>query len=195
VVIATLAIWEKMQSKGFFIEGKGLIEVVAATMILFVWIVFAIVAIVYAEVILEEDPEESACPGRVASSTDNIEQSTRKLSVAYQSVVIFFSFVLALLFLISTVRLTRMAKNMSKAKMFAIREGSLIVFTFLLRSVLFIIILAVDFASSIYMFITLFITEVLLIFLSELFFNWHVATSIAKALAPGGKSTSSSHSS
>lgn len=177
LVIGILGMWEKMQSKkGFFMDSRRGINVAICIAVAFVWAIFIIISIVYPIVILEQSPEMSPCPGRVASSTDNIEHSTRSLSVAYQSVVIFFSFVLAVLFLLSTLRFTRMVTTMSEARLFIIRLGALIVFTFLLRCIFFIIILAVDFASSIYMFIILFITEVLLIFLAQLSFNWKMMT-------------------
>ena len=61
------------------------------------WCLFAVVAIVYSEVILEDNEATSDCPGRV-EATSNIDAETRTLSIVYQSIVIAFTFILAVIF-------------------------------------------------------------------------------------------------
>ncbi len=61
--------------------------------------------------------------------------------------------------------------GVSSAKKFIFRIGAVIVSAFMLRCVLFIILLAVNFISDIYLFITLMITEVIMMFLVQLEFN------------------------
>ena len=60
---------------------------------------------------------------------------------------------------------------MAETKQFVVVIGAIFTFAFLLRSILFLIILAADFESSVYMFITLFITEVLMMTLLLIQFN------------------------
>jgi hypothetical protein len=64
----------------------------------------------------------------------------------------------------------------------------------MLRCVLFIILLAVNFISDIYLFITLMITEVIMMFLVQLEFNKKFFTSIvtgATSVMPSGANLSS----
>mmetsp|Transcript_42837 Transcript_42837/g.60065 ORF Transcript_42837/g.60065 Transcript_42837/m.60065 type:complete len:93 (+) Transcript_42837:274-552(+) len=51
---------------------------------------------------------------------------------------------------------------MASTKQFVIVVGGVFTVAFFVRSILFLIILAADFESSVYMFITLFITEVIM---------------------------------
>ncbi len=123
-----------------------------------------IVTVVYSEVALETPPYDP-CPGRVAPSWEEQDQITRKISISYYSVVIFFTVLIAALFFLTSVRLFRKtSEGVSDIRKFIMQIGSLIVSTFLLRSIFFIIILAVNFSSSVYIFVVLLITEVLLIF-------------------------------
>ena len=67
---------------------------------------------------------------------------------------------------------------------------------FMLRCVLFIILLAVDFISDIYLFITLMITEVIMMFLVQLEFNKKFFTSLATgatSVMPSGANLSSTN--
>mmetsp|Transcript_43049 Transcript_43049/g.60378 ORF Transcript_43049/g.60378 Transcript_43049/m.60378 type:complete len:140 (+) Transcript_43049:78-497(+) len=131
--------------------------------LVFVWSLWIVVTIIFAEVILEEDGS-SPCPGRVAPSYDQQEEDTRTLTIIYQSLVISVTFVLALIFFYYSFTLMSVSKNVSRSKRFVLVIGGVIVVSFFVRSLLFIILLAADFVSSIYMFITLMITEVLMMF-------------------------------
>mmetsp|Transcript_30414 Transcript_30414/g.47226 ORF Transcript_30414/g.47226 Transcript_30414/m.47226 type:complete len:540 (+) Transcript_30414:1054-2673(+) len=62
-----------------------------------VWGLWIIVTIVYSEVILDSD-SESACEGRVKTSHEGEEEDTRDLAIAYQSVIIFVTFILTAIF-------------------------------------------------------------------------------------------------
>ena len=124
----------------------------------------------YSEVILEEDAE-SPCPGRVAPNYDQQEEDTRTLTIVYQSLIISVTFILAFIFCYYSYNLIQLSKNVSKSKRFVMVIGGTIVFAFFVRCILFIIVLAVEFTSAIYMFITLMITEVLLMFFLQLQFN------------------------
>ncbi|MDP2439475.1 MAG: hypothetical protein Q8P67_27320, partial [archaeon] len=122
----------------------------------------------------------SPCPGRVASES-TIDTKIRNLSIAYQSIVITFIFLLALSFFLSA---SMLVKNVSRAHKSVKRAISIlkelfkstitIVLGFLLRCILFLIILAADFESSIYMFITLVITEIIVILLISILW-WRMA--------------------
>jgi hypothetical protein len=76
--------------------------------------------------------------------------------------------------------------------------GGVISFSFLLRCILFVILLAADFASSVYLFITLFVTEVLPMSILLILFNrFHFATLVSLASAstsPTSNNHSHSHS-
>ena len=67
---------------------------------------------------------------------------------------------------------------------------------FMLRCVLFIILLAVDFISDIYLFITLMITEVIMMFLVQLEFNQKFFSSLvtgATSVMPSGANLSTTN--
>ena len=80
--------------------------------LLCVWSLFMIVTIYYAEVILDQT-DESECPGRVKGSNEEVEEDTRTLSIIYQSIVIFFTFLLAIVFARQAFVLFRMTKSIS----------------------------------------------------------------------------------
>ena len=63
------------------------------------------------------------------------------------------------------------SEGSSKAKTFIFRLGAVIVTAFLLRCVLLLILLAIDLTSDIYLFITLMITEVLMMLLIAIELN------------------------
>ena len=67
----------------------------------------------------------------------------------------------------------------TKAKVFVFRLGVITVTAFLLRCILFIILLATDLTSDIYLFVTLFLTEVLMILLISIELNKAFYTSMA----------------
>eukprot|EP00008_Paramoeba_atlantica_P010747 CAMPEP_0201480978 /NCGR_PEP_ID=MMETSP0151_2-20130828/5324_1 /ASSEMBLY_ACC=CAM_ASM_000257 /TAXON_ID=200890 /ORGANISM="Paramoeba atlantica, Strain 621/1 / CCAP 1560/9" /LENGTH=1727 /DNA_ID=CAMNT_0047862983 /DNA_START=164 /DNA_END=5347 /DNA_ORIENTATION=+ len=171
VVITSIFFWKKLTTrKKFFGGDSNKLRGVIILGLVFVWALWVIVTIVYSEVILEEDGT-SSCPGRVAPSYDDQEEDTRTLTIIYQSLIISVTFLLACLFCYYSYNLIVLSKNVSRSKRFVMVIGGVIVLSFFLRSILFIIILAVDFKSSIYMFITLMITEIFLLFFLQLQFN------------------------
>ena len=106
---------------------------------------------------------ESACEGRVAVTYDSVEEDTRTLAIVYQTIIIAVTIVLGSIFFYYTYKVFQSAKKMASSKQFVIVVGGVFTVAFLARTILFLIILAADFASAIYMFITLFLTEVLMI--------------------------------
>ena len=61
--------------------------------------------------------------------------------------------------------------DISRAKRFVLTVGGVLVFSFLLHCILFIIVLSLNLTSAVYMFITLFITEVLMMLIIALQFT------------------------
>ena len=83
-VILALGFWQKLvKQKTFFSTSETKLLVMVALAIFLVWTLFAVITIVYAESILTKK-EESPCPGRVAPSTDDLDDATRTLFVVYQ---------------------------------------------------------------------------------------------------------------
>ena len=186
VVIISIYFWKKLSSrKKFFSGDTSRLKFLIILGLVFVWSLWVIVTIVFSEVILEEDGS-SPCPGRVAPSYDKQEEDTRTLTIIYQSLVISVTLVLALVFFYYSSHLLSISKNVSRSKRFVLVIGGVIVVSFFIRSLLFLILLAADFISSVYMFITLMITEVLMIFFLQLQFNSQSFRSIL-----GGTSTGS----
>ena len=110
----SIGFWRKLSRKSTFNfreTDKTLWMAVGLTIFL-VWCLFAIVAIVYAEVVLEDsEVEKSQCPGRVADSNQELEDNTRKLSIIYQSIVIFFTFLFGALFWYSSYKLFKLTSK------------------------------------------------------------------------------------
>jgi hypothetical protein len=149
------------------------------------------------------------CPGRVAASNQQLISDTHELSLIYQSIVIFFTFIFGALFWFMSYRLFSLSSStiqfwhilipslnlilgISEAKKFVFRTGAIIVTSFMLRCILFIILLAADFISDIYLFITLMITEVIMMFLVQLEFNKNTYATVVSTVT--GTSLSGSHS-
>lgn len=110
------------------------------------------------------------CVGRVPVSYSEQETQTRDLAITYQAVIIAITFVLSAIFLYFTFLVMQHAKRVASTKSFVMTVGIVITSSYLLRCILFLIVLSADFVSSIYMFITLMITEVIpMIFLFLLF--------------------------
>ena len=86
--------------------------------------------------------------------------------------MIFFTFLLAVIFCKSSYDLIRVTKELTRAKTFVFRLGTIIVSSFMLRCVLFIILLALDTTSNVFLFLILLFTEVFMIFAAQLLFNW-----------------------
>jgi len=173
VVILCIGFWRKLSRKSTFLlrETDQALWTAIGIAIFLVWCLFAIVAIVYSQII-EDNESSSPCPGRVEASNDKLDEDTRTLSIVYQSIVIFFTFIFAALFWFSSYRLFKLtSKGVNNAKKFIFRLGAVIVSAFMLRCVFFIILLAADFTSSIYLFIVLMLTEVLMIFFVQAEFN------------------------
>ena len=115
---------------------------------------------------------ESACEGRVVVSYDKEEERTRQLAIVYQSIIIGVTIGLGGIFFYYSYQVFQSAKKMASSKQqFVIVVGGTFTIAFLIRSILFLIILVADFASSIYMFITLFLTEVLMMTFLLIQFN------------------------
>jgi hypothetical protein len=129
------------------------------------WGLFVAVAIAVA--IIDGQSTASACPGRVGSSSTSVNQQITNLSIAYQSIVITFALMLALGFALCIVFLLRTRINSIRQRVFfaALLSSVICALGFLARCVLFLIILSVDFTSTVYMFVTLFLTEVVVILL------------------------------
>mmetsp|Transcript_25503 Transcript_25503/g.39776 ORF Transcript_25503/g.39776 Transcript_25503/m.39776 type:complete len:170 (-) Transcript_25503:49-558(-) len=154
-----------------------------------------IVTLVYSEVILDESGGSSACEGRVVSSYDEEEEDTRKLALAYQSVIIAITFLLTSVFFYYTYQVyNNTKKKASSVKQFVIVVGGIFNLCFLVRTVLFLIILAVDFASSVYLFCTIFFTEVVMMIILLIQFNIRYFKLLASAVSDQTGKTSSSRS-
>ena len=83
-VILSLGFWRKLVSqKAYSSYGSNKLAFSVGLGILLVWLLFAVIVIIYAEAILTKE-QESPCPGRVAPSTDKIDDSTRILFIVYQ---------------------------------------------------------------------------------------------------------------
>ena len=83
-VILALGFWQKLvKQKTFFATSETGLMVAVLFAIFMVWTLFAVITIVYAEAILTKELE-SPCPGRVAPSTQDIDDSTRTLFIVYQ---------------------------------------------------------------------------------------------------------------
>ena len=91
-----------------------------------------------------------------------IEEDTRTLAITYQSVIIVVTVFLTLLYLYYTYVLFQTTKRISGAKQFVTLLGGIICIAFTLRCILFLVLLAIELSSSIYLFITLMITEVIM---------------------------------
>ena len=111
---------------------------------------------------LGDSSGESACEGRVAVSYSEEEEDTRKLAIVYQSIIIAVTIILGTIFFYFSFKMFQSAKRMGKTKQFVVVVGGIFTLAFLIRTILFLIILAADFESSVYMFITLFMTEILM---------------------------------
>jgi hypothetical protein len=107
--------------------------------------------------------------GRVPPDYSEQEEDVRTLDIIYQSLIITITFVLAVIFLYYS---RRLVSKMNKWSGFVAVIAGTIISSFLLRCIFFIIVLAVDFTSSIYMFIVLMITEVLMMFFLQLQLNY-----------------------
>ena len=196
-VILCIGFWRKLSKKNsfFFNAADKSLRFLVLLGVSLVWIMFIVVAVVYAEVVLKDNNPESDCPGRVPADNSDLEDATRTLSVAYQSIIIFFTFVLGIMFFYSSYKLFKItSKGVTDAKKFIFRLGALIVSSFMLRCVFFIILLAADFTSDIYLFIVLLLTEVIMIFFVQLEFNKRFLVRLftgGSAIIPSGMRLSS----
>jgi hypothetical protein len=141
----------------------------------------------------------SPCLGRVPISYSAQESSTRDLAIAYQSVIIAITFILCCIFFVFTILLYQRAKNIASSKTFVTRVGGAIGLSFLIRCILYLIILSVNFVSAVYLFITLMITEVIPMgFLFLVFYSRQLklaSTLVSNASSTSGPRSSSSQSS
>jgi hypothetical protein len=72
--------------------------------------------------------------------------------------------------------------------------GGLIVVSFLARCIFFIIVLSANFTSSVYMFIVLMLTEVMMMFFIGIQFNWKYLTQGTTSSTGSKKTTVNSRS-
>mgnify|MGYP003645524428 CR=1 FL=1 len=83
-VVLSLGFWQKLvKQKTFFATSSNLLVLTVGLGIFLVWTLFAVITIVYSEVVLQKK-SSSPCPGRVAPSTKDLDDSTRTLFVVYQ---------------------------------------------------------------------------------------------------------------
>ena len=143
-------------SKDSFHRNIGLV-----LSLIFVWSLWIIVTVVYAEVILANNSGYSPCVGRVPLSYSTQESDTQTLTIIYQSIIIAITFLLVCVFFIYTLKLFQTAKRTSSSKQFVMVVGGVINIAFLVRCILFLILLSASIVSSVYLFITLMVTEVL----------------------------------
>ena len=173
VVILANGFWRKLSQKSafFFHQTDKQLWAIVFFAIFLIWCLFIIVTVIYSEDILANGTTESDCPGRVAADTQKLEDDTRQLSIIYQSIVIVVTFLLGCIFWYSSYRLFKItSKGVSRAKQFIFRIGALIVSAFMVRCVLFIIILGTEYTAWL-TWVTLLLTECLMIFLVQLEFN------------------------
>jgi hypothetical protein len=188
LVIYAIYIWKSIKvSRRFFPTHQKAVPIFGVA---FVWSIWIIVTVVYAEVILSilsflslslsakssflpslGNTPTTACPGRAEPSYDEMMSQTRTLTVAYQSILIGITAILVGIFLFFTYLLTKSSQHIKRANYYIMIVGAVIGFSFLLRCILFVIILAADFASAVYMFVTLLITEVLPMGILLILFN------------------------
>ena len=140
-----------------------------------------------------EDGGVSPCGGRVATDYSDVEDSTRTLAIVYHSVIIGITLFLSLIFLYYTVIIlsASQSRSLSGAKEYIVVIGGIICLAFILRSILFLLVLAIQFSSSIYLFITLFLTEVLLITVTQIqFLKRHFTNTVTRSTSPRSSSSS-----
>jgi len=166
--------------------------VIIAIGIFFVWSLWIIVTVVYAEAILNQGLDVSACPGRVPDSYVRENHNIRTLAIVYQTIIITITFILALVFFYYAYLLFSASKHISRAKRFVLIVGGVLVFSFLLRCILFIIVLSLDLKSAVYMFITLFITEILMMMVIALQFTLKVVRTAHSSLSSSSNSSAAS---
>ena len=84
-VILALGFWQKLvKQKSFFSTQENKLAIMVVLAIFLVWVMYAVILIVYSEVVLQKEVTESPCPGRVAPSTEHIDDATRTLFIVYQ---------------------------------------------------------------------------------------------------------------
>ena len=137
------------------------------------------------------------CPGRAPPIDSSVSAQIRDLSIAYQSIVITITVVFIILMLISALIATRKAGHSAVYRRmiaFCVVAGV----GLLARCILFIIILAADFSSGIYMFITLNCTEIfVMLIICFLFpsFRSAMRNSLSLSFNSGSRSSSRERSS
>tara|TARA_R110002050_G_scaffold283452_1_gene432031 strand:+ start:889 stop:2292 length:1404 start_codon:yes stop_codon:yes gene_type:complete len=130
--------------------------------ILLVWLLWATVAIVYTQVILEVSEVYSPCPGRAPASYAELQDNTRTLSLVYQCTVYFISLFAAVLVIITSRRLVKKTGD-GKGSRFVFEISVITLLPYLIRCVLLLVALFARIESAAYMFTTLLATEVFMI--------------------------------
>ena len=150
----------------------------AAAGIVLLWLVFMIVVVVYTQAILTDAATASPCPGRVPPNNEAVEENTRILSLVYQCVIYSASLMLVCLVLFSSQRLVqKTAGHDGRIAQYVLRILLCVAVPFTARCVLFLVALAIEIESGVYMFVTLFCTEVVMMCALSLFLcNMFVST-------------------
>ena len=117
------------------------------------------------------------------------------LTIAYQSVLIAVTAILVAVFIFFTILLIRASKHNRKSNQFIMVVGGVISISFLIRCILFVILLAAEIISSIYLFITLFVTEIIpMTILLIQFYFFYVLKAISSATSAGTQHATTSNS-
>ena len=117
----------------------------------------------------------------------------RTLTIVYQSVLIAVTAILVGVFIFFTMLLIKASKQNRKSNQFIMIVGGVISISFLIRCILFVILLAADFVSSVYLFITLFVTEIIpMTILLIQFYRYNILRVIGNATSTSTLNSSNS---
>ena len=185
VVIILYALSGLYRSLGLLSVGNSAFTVLRwmsaalAVFLVICWLLFISVAISVG--VIDSSSSSSACPGRaITSGASNNE--IRQLSIAYQSIIIALALILALAFLFIAIYLSSLTSLSSNPKLRSMIICAVaITFGFLARCILFLIILSLDFVSTIYMFLTLIFTEIVVIMVLTGFFFFHHSENVSSS--------------
>ena len=194
VVIISIGFWKRLAGKKdqVFLEKSTNMIIIISAGLFFVWSLWIIITVVYAEAILNQGVDASDCPGRVPDSYERESDNIRTLAIVYQAIIITITFILTVVFFYYAFLLFSASKHISRAKRFVLIVGGVLVGSFLLRCILFIIVLSLDLKSAVYMFITLFITEVLMMLVIALQFTMKVLRTAHSSMTGASDSSAGS---
>jgi hypothetical protein len=103
---------------------------------------------------------DSICDGRVPISYSSQQSKAGNLTIIYQSIIIAVTFLLACVFGYYSIVLFYSTKQVAVANQFVLGVGVILNVAFLVRCILYLILLSASIVSSVYLFITLLVTEV-----------------------------------